>query len=211
MTSQSPHDMPKEWSELWTRPDDEAPAPQDVQDKLRARRHRQRWRDRLELVAVCLGVVFTIGLLFPWPPPVSIAALCVFCWAVWGASTWTKWRVASSEKRALALSPGEFVQTLRRRKENRRRMIRWGRYMLVAVGVFCAVWTSWFISDNWAVYQQEPWRAVVGVGGVIFFYTLAIFLHRRERRRLEEELEGIAHLERDLAADDPQLSGAAHA
>jgi hypothetical protein len=194
--------LPSEWSELWNSPDDEAPGPEEVQDKLRTRKHYQRWKTRLELVAVLLGVIFTIGLLLQSTPSISIVVLCVFCWLVWGTSLWAKWQLSRTERRALTSAPAKFVQTLRKFTENRTRMIQKGRYMLVAAGVFCAVWVSWFVSENWVAYQQEPWRAVVGIGGVIVFYLLAIYLQRREQKRLQADLEGLEQLERRLAANE---------
>lgn len=200
-SSEPAESIPSHWREMWTDLDGDTPDPREVQAGLRARRHRLRWKSRLTAVCMLLGVTFTIGLLLTSPPAASIVVLCVFCWLVWGTSMWMKWRVSRVERRALTRAPAKFVETLRQLTESRASMIRTGRYLLVAVGVFCAVWVSWFVSENWAVYQQEPWRAVVGVGGVIVLYFLVIYLQHREQKQLEDDLTGLEQLERQLASE----------
>lgn len=187
--------------ELWSQPDEQAPDLDVLQGRLEGRRKRERWMARLEGVGILLGFIFTVGLLLRPAVSVTIVVLALFCWGVWGLALWSRWSVVRSEKRALSEPPATFIDAMRRHGEKRLRLMYLGRYVLVAGGVFFAVWTTWFVSDNLDVYTQEPWRAVLGVGGVIILYLLAIVLHRKEAHRIEADLDDLDELARRLGPE----------
>ncbi|HVH47144.1 MAG TPA: hypothetical protein VM925_32605 [Labilithrix sp.] len=98
--------------------------------------------------------------------------------------------------RSVGTALDTFVDLTRRRLADD---ARWAAFSLRAMhimGLTIVVWGVWAFFYRYAMYRAEPWRAIVGFGGVTFLFGVSYLGQRRKRVRVEEER---AHFERLVA------------
>lgn len=187
MTDAPGTDLPDDWKSLWNEPDESVPDVEDLRERLSSRRRRERTKRVMELVAVALGIVLTVGFLIASGASTGIVVLAGFCWTVWAVAGAQAWRMRRSESRALESPPRDFLRRLREHIETRHKAANIGGYLVIAVGMFSGAWFAWRVVDRWAFYTANPWRAVLGGVGLAACLVAAVYLHRLERRRVRSD------------------------
>lgn len=90
-----------------------------------------------------------------------------------------------------------FVKLSRRRVTDD---LGWNRFSLRATKVLAALlapWCVWAFVARYESYRMEPWRAVVGFGGVVVILAGLWLTQRRKQRKLEAERDRFESLVAD--------------
>jgi hypothetical protein len=80
-----------------------------------------------------------------------------------------------------------FVELTRRRFAAELGWTRFVRRCTIVLAVASFPWCLAMAVNGWAFYRAEPWRAVVGFGGVAVIFAGLFSWSRRKERRLREE------------------------
>ncbi|HUT77291.1 MAG TPA: hypothetical protein VM285_06380 [Polyangia bacterium] len=149
-------------------------------------------------VGICLGLT---GLLVyriwvaPHPVVIAISAVVIAFVAV---SAVVFFRVRQGAWRAAEQTPRALVALLRRRESSRLREARFSMKSSIALGLAVTLWIPWRLWVDWDGYCREPWRAVVGVGGIYVLLAVALFATRLWMRRRARALDILLEMERSF-------------
>lgn len=91
-----------------------------------------------------------------------------------------------------------------RRRQHLDRDLAWNRFArkaTIALGVAIAPYAAWIAWAQQAFYRAEPWRAVVGFGGIVVILAALLLFLAKKRAKILEERERFETLvaERTLA------------
>ena len=115
-------------------------------------------------------------------------------WANAVAMWWmTRLREDSEPDNAL-----DFMAAHRKLLQIRLRFIELGTWGGVFLTGFLIAWVPWMLGEHLATYLREPWRAVVGVGGIVLILIFSALMSRRDHRNVLRELEELDRLEGEL-------------
>lgn len=187
-------DMLSRWSDDWQEADE--PLAEDA-SPIRRRHLVLLARNVAMTIASVLAVV--VAGLFLWAD-VNVASFALFAVvaAVVGADLYQSWRLLAQLRASMRDTTRGFVETsvaaLRRQRDYHRR----GLKQLPAVAVAVIAAAGLVVWQNISVYQEEPWRAVVGLVGVGVLLALAYGLGRYNLRRSEEQLACLEELDESL-------------
>lgn len=100
-----------------------------------------------------------------------------------------------------ATSVDGYVDVLRAQLDKDARWNDFARRATAALGLAIVPWSLWKVAADWQLYRAEPWRFVVGFGGVVVILAGLLFASTKKRARLAEERERFESLvaERTLA------------
>lgn len=165
---------------------------------------RKRWIHGISTLLEALGGLLGVGVALYFAvsnPKPAVIALAVFITLFMGTSfAFTVWN-RRTLREGLPDDTRSFLETLRRRLEVEERLLSAGRVSFWVVTLFVAVWTPWMIGENWSAYAAEPWRAVVGVGGMLVIFAGVAVTMRRRRDKLTRESTWLRDLEEEFARE----------
>lgn len=104
--------------------------------------------------------------------------------AIWLTRLFTL-RVGAGEGSTVA----HFVALRRARLERDRTWNAFARRATIGLGVALVPWSLWMLRVGWALYRAEPWRFVVGFGGVLVILAGVLVTLSRAQKRLDAERE----------------------
>jgi hypothetical protein len=67
---------------------------------------------------------------------------------------------------------------------------------MIVLGSAVALWLPWKLWVDWAGYSREPWRAIVGIGGVAVLLAVSWIATRRWTRVKARSIAELVELER---------------
>lgn len=104
---------------------------------------------------------------------------------VWWIALWRNLRGTWSARSAQVEA---FLALERRRLEAKLRWTGVLRASLIALTVLFVVASPFVLRDGWAIYREEPWRFVLGAGGVFAIVGALWVGSTRQRVRLQRAL-----------------------
>lgn len=158
------------------------------------RETRRLWRGlALELLAAAGVTVFWLVLLARRATPALLPMACV---SVAGVAAWVGYLVHAF--RGQWMPRGDTVRahlaaTIARRQAE----ARWFGFALAwtaVMGLAVAAWAPVILRARWAIYQAEPWRAVVGFGVAFAILAGCLAYYQRRRARALREARAWAAL-----------------
>lgn len=156
-------------------------------------------------LTACLGVAGVLAYRLQAEPHPVVAAIVAIVIAFLAASIVAFFRVRHGAWRAAGETPRALAALLRRREESRLREARFSMRSSIILGLAVTLWIPWKLWVDWEGYAREPWRAVVGVGGVYVLLAVALVATRWWRIRKEHSL--MAALEMERSFDESETGG----
>jgi hypothetical protein len=83
----------------------------------------------------------------------------------------------------------DFIALRRKRLELDLKWNDFARRAGIGLGLAITPWSAWMLWSGWAFYRAEPWRGVVGFGGIVVILGLVMNAVARRRRKICEERE----------------------
>jgi hypothetical protein len=181
---------------LWKDHDASTPDPAWV-----ARTHRRRRRAQAlgvfgEAAGGASAVAVAVWFVARAPTPQTIALLAIVALVV--AASWAStWRAVRALRRGREVTTGDHLAGLlsdaRVTLAERR---RYGKLVLLSAALI-APWALFVLATRFDLYAAEPWRALVGFGGIA---VILFALRWTIRAKIEELEDEIARLEAWLSA-----------
>lgn len=81
----------------------------------------------------------------------------------------------------------DFVALRRKRLELDIRWNLFARRSTIGLAIAVTPWCIWMAREGWDVYRAEPWRAVIGFGGIVFILAVVHFGLTKKASRLSAE------------------------
>lgn len=127
---------------------------------------------------------------------VLCAAIFLFC-GVWLTRLFTL-------REAAALGEGldGFLSLTRKRFEDD---LRWNDFSwrtCIVVSVASTAWGSWALAAGWSLYRAEPWRGIVGFGGIYVILGFVVAMLRSKRAKIKSEREAFESLVASSLVDE---------
>ncbi len=103
--------------------------------------------------------------------------------------------------RAAGTELDAFLELTRRRLADDLKWNAFGRRSTAVGALFLAPWSVWMFASHYDKYMAEPWRAVVGFGGIAVILSGLFAYQSRKRRALEADRDRLEALvaERTIA------------
>jgi hypothetical protein len=92
-----------------------------------------------------------------------------------------------AEEQSTALD--DFIGLRRKRLELDLKWNAFARRATIGLGLACFPWSAWMLHAGWDLYRAEPWRAVVGFGGIVVILAGVLFGLGRKRKKIADERE----------------------
>jgi hypothetical protein len=94
-----------------------------------------------------------------------------------------------------------FVELTRKRLDADLRWNAFARRSCQVLGVVATAWSIWMLIEGWKFYLAEPWRGVIGFGGIYVILAGLFYALGRKRKKIAETREHFETLlaERTLA------------
>lgn len=180
----------KEWAglvDLWQR-SDPPPSFEKLAKRVRAETRKQVLAYVVEaVVSLWLFITYIRQVKSGLLPAELAAALFSMLFAVFWMVMLT--RNMKGTWLASAESTDAFLKVSTSRREAQVRWYRFVRKCLIGFASFVLVWGPWMLVEHWARYKAEPWRAIVGFGGIFSILLLIEISLRYSLRRLFRELQ----------------------
>ena len=83
----------------------------------------------------------------------------------------------------------DFIALRRKRLELDLRWNSFSRRAAMGLGILLTPWSAWMLYLGRDFYRAEPWRAVVGFGGIVVILSIVLYGLARKRLKITEERE----------------------
>lgn len=197
---------PQEWSE-WVQAwqsDDEVTLPSLEETRERVKRKERNTTRQLimELLASLAVVVFhaiqlSTGKASAPIIAVAVATLVFVC--IWMVQVF---RTAFESYKAPGESVQEHLLYMINQVQAQVRFLNFSdKALWVVLGFFC-LWGPWMFWRYAERYFKKPMAAVIGFGGVLVIWLFLWAYNRRQRRKLNDELQALQETQQDMFAED---------
>lgn len=191
--------MHDDWTRL--RQEWQGSAPGEAALRVRRRTPRLVFAIAAEWLASAIVLAFWSWVIARDPHPTNIAM------AVFSAAFVVVWLALLHRNLRASLAPlsGSVKATLALGVERARAQSRWTRVVhrsCLVLGAFVVPWGLSMLWAHWDVYAAEPWRAVVGFGGIYAILAVVWVISSASRRAGEKEARELERLLHALELTD---------